>query len=142
MFVQVKIKAALIVIVSIIGMSLLHSVSANAESLAERIAPVGSICLKGEACANAAAAPAPASGASSGETIYNATCVGCHGTGAAGAPKLGDKAAWEPRIAQGKEALYNSALHGKNAMPPKGTCMNCSDDEIKATVDYLVEQAK
>jgi cytochrome c5 len=142
MFVKVKTKAALFAMVSILGASFLYSASANAESLAERIAPVGSVCLKGEACANAVVPPAATSGARNGETIYNTSCVGCHGTGAAGAPKLGDKTAWAPRIEQGIDALYNSALNGKNAMPPKGTCMNCSEAELKATVDYLVEQAK
>ncbi len=111
----------------------------------ERVKPVGSVCIEGKACAAATAAAVAtpsAGGARSGESIYNSTCAGCHGTGAAGAPKLGDKGAWGPRIGKGKDTLYKHALSGFNAMPPKGMCMNCSDDEIKATVDYLISKGK
>lgn len=109
----------------------------------ERIKPVGEVCVEGKDCAGAAAA-APAAGAAprSGEQVFTAVCAGCHATGAAGAPKVGDKAAWGPRIAQGKDTLHKHALTGIRAMPPKGMCMNCSDDEIKAAVDYLIGKAK
>ncbi|MEO5343325.1 MAG: c-type cytochrome [Gammaproteobacteria bacterium SHHR-1] len=90
----------------------------------------------------AAAASEGAKTASSGESIYNTKCMACHMTGAAGAPKLEDKANWEPRIAKGMDALYQSAFNGTaKGMPPRGTCMECSDDELKATVDYMVQQA-
>jgi cytochrome c5 len=78
----------------------------------------------------------------SGEDTYKAACAACHATGAAGSPKFGDKAAWAPRIAQGNDALYNSALKGKGAMPPKGGRMDMADDVIKAAVDYMVSQSK
>jgi cytochrome c5 len=77
-----------------------------------------------------------------GAATYQQACVACHMTGAAGAPKLEDKAAWAPRIAQGKEVLYTSVLKGKGAMPPKGGQMQLSDDDIKAAVDYMVSQAQ
>jgi len=77
-----------------------------------------------------------------GAATYQKACVACHMTGAAGAPKLDDKAAWTPRIAQGKDVLYTSVLKGKGAMPPKGGQMQLSDDEIKAAVDYMVSQAQ
>ena len=77
-----------------------------------------------------------------GKAIYQKACVACHMTGAANAPKLEDKAAWAPRIAQGKEVLYTSVLKGKGAMPPKAGQTQLSDDEIKAAVDYMVSQAK
>ncbi|HET9579960.1 MAG TPA: c-type cytochrome, partial [Usitatibacter sp.] len=80
--------------------------------------------------------------AADGKTTYDTVCMVCHGTGVAGAPKYGDKAAWAPRIAQGKDALYNSALHGKNAMPPKGGNAGLSDDAVKAAVDYMAAAAK
>ena len=93
------------------------------------------------AAAPAAAAPAgAASGA--GKSTFDSTCSVCHATGVAGAPKFGDKAAWAPRIKTGKEALYNSALHGKNAMPPKGGNASLSDDAVKAAVDYMVSAAQ
>jgi len=77
-----------------------------------------------------------------GAATYQKACVACHMTGAAGAPKLEDKAAWAPRIAQGTDVLYNSVLKGKGAMPPKGGQMQLSDDEIKAAVDYMISVAK
>jgi cytochrome c oxidase subunit 2 len=95
------------------------------------------------ASAQAAQGAAPAkAGAADGKGTYDTTCVACHGTGAAGAPKLGDKAAWAPRIAQGKNTLYDHALHGKGAMPPKGGNAALSDDAVKAAVDYMAAQAK
>ena len=77
-----------------------------------------------------------------GAATYQQACVACHMTGAAGAPKLEDKAAWAPRIAQGKDVLYKSVFEGKGAMPPKAGQTQLSDDEIKAAVDYMVSQAK
>jgi cytochrome c5 len=105
------------------------------------------------AAAPAAAAPAPAAAAPAasaapqaaagdvGKKVYESTCQMCHAAGLAGAPKFGDKAAWAPRLAQGKAKLYESALHGKNAMPPKGTYAG-SDDDVKAAVDYMAAAAK
>lgn len=77
-----------------------------------------------------------------GATIYGSICMACHGTGVAGAPKAGDKAAWASRLAQGKEALYKNALNGKNAMPPKGGAADLTDAELKAAVDHLLGLAK
>lgn len=114
----------------------------------ERIKAVGRVCVEGKECEGApvaaAAAPVAAAGGAgrSGDAVYNASCSACHGTGAAGAPKVGDKGAWGPRIAKGKPTLYKHALGGFNAMPPKGMCMTCSDDEIKAAVDYMVGKAQ
>lgn len=115
-------------------------------AVAERIAPVAQLntgaVIEPAAPAAVAAAPAAAGGARSGEDVYKATCFMCHGTGAAGAPKVGDAAAWAPRIATGMDALMNSALNGKNAMPARGTCANCSDDELKASIEYMVSNSK
>lgn len=98
--------------------------------------------------ATPAPAPAPAAGAdlAKGEDVYKKTCAMCHATGVAGAPKPGDKADWQPRIAQGEAVLYEHALKGftgaKGMMPPKGGNTALSDEEVKAAVDYLVAQAK
>ena len=78
----------------------------------------------------------------SGEQVYNSVCATCHATGVAGAPKAGDKAAWAARLKQGKDALYNTALKGKGAMPAKGGNASLSDDAVKAAVDYLLATAK
>ena len=75
-----------------------------------------------------------------GQKIYQKSCQACHASGAAGAPKLGDKDAWAPRIAKGNDALLSSVKNGLKAMPPKGTCMSCSEDELRAAVEYMVGQ--
>ena len=88
------------------------------------------------------AAQAAASGvARSGEEVYNSACLACHLTGAAGAPKLGEAAAWADRIAKGIDTLYDSGIKGLpgTGMIAKGGCMNCSDEEVRAAVDYMVE---
>lgn len=76
-----------------------------------------------------------------GKSVYESTCSACHSVGAAGAPKFGDKAAWAPRIKVGLESLYQSALNGKNVMPPRGGNSKLSDAEVKAAVDYMVSKA-
>jgi len=79
----------------------------------------------------------------SGEEIYNKTCKVCHEAGIAGSPKFGDKAAWEPRIAKGMDALMASAVTGTaKGMPPKGTCMDCDDAELKGAIEFMVSKAK
>jgi len=110
------------------------------DEIANRTSPIGDICMSGDSCA--AAPVVVASGPRSGEDIYNASCLACHNTGAAGAPKLGDVAAWVPRIGQGTETLYTHAIDGFKGMPAKGLCMTCSDEDIKATVDYMVTNSK
>jgi cytochrome c5 len=88
------------------------------------------------------AAAAPAAGKAEGKKIFETTCIVCHGTGVAGAPKAGDKAAWAPRLKTGMDALYTSALKGKNAMPARGGNGALTDAEVKAAVDYLTGLAK
>ncbi len=88
------------------------------------------------------AAPAPAAASGKGQEIYTASCSACHSTGVAGAPKPGDKAAWAPHIAKGSDVLVKNAITGINAMPPKGTCMTCSEADIAAAIDYMVSQSR
>jgi len=118
-------------------------------AIAERIKPVAQLNTGAPIMPEAPAAPAPvaaAGGARSGQDVYQSTCFACHGTGAAGAPKMGDNAAWGPRIAQGIDTLLQHAINGfqgnTGMMPPRGTCANCSDDELKAAVEYMVENSK
>jgi cytochrome c oxidase subunit 2 len=92
--------------------------------------------------APAAGAPAAAAKPADGKSVYDTTCMACHSTGAAGAPKLGDKAAWAPRLKEGNATLYKVALSGKGAMPPKGGNTTLSDDAVKAAVDYMTSQVK
>ncbi len=122
----------------------------NSESaVLERIQRVGEVRIgepgtvaAAETTQLAAAEPAAAaaSGGKSGEEVYNGGCLACHSTGAAGAPKLGDKAAWEPRMTQGLDGLVNSAIKGKNAMPPKGGNPSWSDQEIRNAVTFMLDK--
>lgn len=77
-----------------------------------------------------------------GGKIYDRYCVGCHGSGAGGAPKMGEALDWAPKIKQGIPALYKNAIQGIGSMPAKGTCTTCSDDEIKAAVDYIIKNSQ
>jgi len=114
----------------------------SARAVAERLEKTGKVCLEGDnSCGGAAAAAAP-SGPRDAKTVYNNSCAACHGSGAMGAPKLADKAAWAARIAQGEATLVKHAIGGFNMMPPKGGCADCSDDEIKAVVEYFISQGK
>lgn len=97
-----------------------------------------------EASEEAAADDAAAGGESAhasidGEPIYNQACMACHMTGAAGAPILGDADQWGPRLEKGIDTLYDHAIDGFGAMPPKGGFANLSDDEVKASVDFMLE---
>ena len=126
----------------------LTAITANADhnsdhSIAERISKVGSLCVEGQECKAPVAAAAPvASGPRSGADVYTASCSACHGTGAAGAPKMGDTAAWAPRTAKGLDTLLTNAINGINGMPPRGLCMDCSDDELKEAVEHMVNGSK
>jgi cytochrome c5 len=97
---------------------------------------VGSVNTSAVVAASAAAGAADAKG------TYQSVCFACHGTGAAGAPKLGNKEAWKPRIAQGLDTLFNHAINGFKGMPPKGGRGDLSDDTVKAVVKYMVSESK
>ncbi|HKJ05625.1 MAG TPA: c-type cytochrome [Geopsychrobacteraceae bacterium] len=86
--------------------------------------------------------PWTAFGQSNGKEVYEKACASCHKSGVAGAPVLGDKKAWEPHIAKGMDHMYASAINGKGSMPAKGGHKSLTDDEVKAAVDYLVEESK
>ncbi len=76
-----------------------------------------------------------------GKEVYDATCAACHSTGAAGAPKTGDKAAWAPRI-KDMAVLHASAIKGKGVMPAKGGNSGLSDADVIAAADYMVSLSK
>lgn len=134
----VKIGAALALI---LGMAQTVSADEVTEAIAERTAPASTICMQGEPCAAAPVAAAP-KGPRTGKEVYTASCQACHAVGVSGAPKMGNAGDWGPRIDKGLETLYKHAIGGFNAMPAKGLCMDCSEDEIKSTVDYMVEGSK
>jgi cytochrome c5 len=80
--------------------------------------------------------------AADGKVVYEKTCVACHASGVANAPKLGDKAAWAPRVATGKDTLFKTVISGKGAMPPRAGASDLKDDEIKAAIDFMLAAVK
>ena len=118
--------------------SALVIVSANAQEttdqdLLDRIKPVGKVHVAG-------AAPAAAAGPRTGKQIYDAACVACHTSGVLGAPKLQVAADWQPRLDEkGFEQVWKNAVNGINAMPAMGTCGDCTEDDIKVAIEYMIE---
>jgi len=121
------------------------------QDISERLTPVGSVCLAGEceggspAATNTGNIVLAQAGSRSGEEVYNTKCAACHNTGAGNAPKLGDKEAWAPRIAKGMDKLMENVINGftdVGMMPPKGICMDCSDAELKETVEYMIGKSQ
>lgn len=106
----------------------------------ERTAPFGSVCVEGEDCGGQAAPPPPVAVALSGSDVYGKFCHTCHGTGLNEAPKLGDADAWSPRLAKGMAALVETTRTGLNLMPVMGLCMNCTDGELQAAIEYMTGQ--
>lgn len=115
------------------------------EAVAKRIKPVaevnmgtaepaGKVLKTGEAQAVA--------GKADGKKVYESTCMACHGAGVANAPKFGDKKAWAMHLMHGTEHVYENALKGKGAMPPRGGNLTLSDAEVKAAVDYMLSAVK
>jgi cytochrome c5 len=121
----------------------------------QKDAPVADVAAPTIAAMPAAAAPAPAPAPvavavataapdaarlAAGEKIYNATCLACHGAAVLGAPKLGDKAAWGPRLAQGMDVLYANSQNGLRMMPARGGNASLKEDELKSAVDFMVSK--
>ena len=138
-----RLFALFIVLLPAIAVAADLSKSQRAE-IEARIQPFSHACVSGdESCASGAAESLVAV-ARSGEEVYNGACMACHATGAAGAPMLGDAGAWAPRLDKGMDALYASGVNGVagTSMIARGGCSNCSDDEIYAAVDYMVNNSK
>jgi len=146
-------KKLLVVSALLLGASLVNAEDAMDRSdVLERIKPVGMVNVEGMSV-KAAAAPAamqekapmvteaPAA-AIDGKASYQTACFACHGTGAVGAPIVGNAGHWAGRIAKGDTVLLDHAINGFNAMPPKGGQMQLSDDVIKAIVDHMVAESK
>ncbi|MFZ5534421.1 MAG: c-type cytochrome [Pseudomonadota bacterium] len=111
-------------------------------ALKERIAPIGEVRTSDQPLetAGTAASQAPAAPRSGAEVVQQ-VCAACHGAGVLGAPKIGAKADWEPRLAQGFDTLVNHSVNGIRAMPPKGGNPGLSDDELKAALTEMLKQS-
>jgi len=103
------------------------------DAVAQRLKPVGNVVL---------AEASSTTGVRSAEQVVNTVCQTCHGAGLVGAPKIGDKAAWQSRLAQGVSTLHAHAIKGIRAMPPKGGNPSLSDADVKAAVDYMGAASK
>ena len=124
------------------------------KGVSERVEPFAHVAVAGQdnsALKIQPTTPAGSAGAGlampkTGDELYETACKACHGAGIAGAPKAGDKAAWGPRVAKGKDILYDHALHGftgtAGMMPAKGGRVDVSDDIVKQAVDHIVGMAK
>lgn len=162
---QLIVTVLLAFLVPIIGIVLLLQLVINRptadpaalapQAVAKRIQPVGHIVFTddpaykermaaaGTAPAPAAAAqPAAAAGPVDGKAVYGKVCVACHATGVANAPKLGDKAAWAPRLEAGIDGMLKFAIAGKGAMPPRGGNPSLTDAQLRAAVEYMASQVK
>ena len=117
------------------------SIAALEDDIRERLQPAGDVCLMGESCASGMASTGGDSGPKDPEQVYQTFCFACHGTGANNAPVLGNAEQWSARVDKGLDVLYESSINGFNngAMPAKGLCMDCSDDDLHATVDYMLD---
>lgn len=105
------------------------------DAIDQRTKPVGDVYISGNEPAAAEVVSEPRDGAS----VYKTYCTTCHSTGISGAPKTGDGHDWAPRLAKGMDTLKEHAINGFNAMPAKGTCSNCSDDEIVAAIKHMTQ---
>ncbi|MEE8118057.1 MAG: c-type cytochrome [Gammaproteobacteria bacterium] len=117
----------------------------------ERLQPMGSVRLEGDPDVGGSAVattttPSAAPQAADGKAIYEGACAVCHGMGIAGAPKFGDAAAWKDRVAHGADTLVEQAINGyqgtSGLMPPKGGRADLSDADVKAAVEYMVENSQ
>ena len=141
-------------IANMVGSNDEEYIETRSEQTAAMTAPVGEVRIEGQTepeadTSETVASAGPEDGAevSVGKQVYSGLCFSCHGTGLPGIPQLGDAAAWTPRIAQGAEMLYERSITGFTGssgimMPPKGGNPALSDEEVKAAVDYMVENSQ
>ena len=133
-----KFKVLISLIVSSLFLISVNAVERGAQEtteqdLIDRIKPVGKVHIAG-------AAPAAAAGPRTGKQIYDAACVACHTSGVLGAPKLQVAADWQPRLDEkGFDQVWKNAVSGINAMPAMGTCGDCTEDDIKVAIEYMIE---
>lgn len=109
--------------------------------IVKRIKPVGRVRIR-QISVPEISTPKEAKQFNLGRTIFEGKCMLCHGPGVAGAPTLTDKQAWVPRISQGKAILLDHVQQGYKAMPAKGACFECSTEDLKATIAYLIDVIK
>lgn len=144
----VALTVVLFIIANMVGGDGARQGGPDTEAIAERIEPIGQVAIgeppplaSGGVIASANAAPPD-----KGKAVFDSSCAACHATGVAGAPRIGDKAAWKERVAKGMPTLDEHAIKGFQGkagfMPPKGGNMNLSDADVKAAVEFMVKQSQ
>jgi len=121
------------------------SVSADhlsSHTIEQRIKPSGSVYVEGDDVPVSKPVAVASTGSRSSKEIYDTKCAACHATDAIGAPMFGNPASWSDRMTKGEDVLISNAINGINAMPPKGTCGDCSDKELADTVKYMLENSQ
>ncbi len=113
--------------------------SEDANTMLERLKSPASVCVVGDPCAESISKASVVAAARTGDQVYNAACAGCHISGAAGAPKTGDAGAWASRLDKGMDTLVKHVVEGYNAMPARGLCADCSDQELADAVAFMVD---
>ena len=115
----------------------------TAIEIRDRLQPFGEVCRVGEPCGGVASASSSSGGGGlSGQQIYDQYCFACHATGVGDAPLFGNLEQWQPRIDKGFEVLVTTSLEGLKLMPPMGSCMSCSEDEMRDAVQYIIDSAQ
>ena len=127
------------IVISLFALSVAADVvpPGSKDQIRERLQPFGEVCA-GTSRALATGGTATGGAAMSGDQVYDQFCKLCHATGISDAPMLGDVAGWTPRIEKGEAVLRDSIINGLGVMPPKGACMNCSDDELVAALEHML----
>ena len=157
---SLKVFAPLATVVGFVVSLLFLGTASAQQAIIENIRPIGQVCLAGESCVGSGAVvnatqpstatpvaavtatttavePAQPRPAFDAAATYQMSCFACHSSGVAGAPKLDDKEAWSELMAKGLDMVMANVINGLNAMPPKGMCFDCSDDDLRALVDYM-----
>ncbi|MDX1725106.1 MAG: c-type cytochrome [Pseudomonas sp.] len=132
------IKKMLVAPAAVLALWAVTAQATTDEAIAERLKPVGEVCIMGEECKGVGAVAVVAGGgARTADDIVAKHCGACHTAGVLDAPKIGDTAAWQARATNGVDGLLANAIAGINSMPPKGTCADCSDDELRAAIEKM-----
>ncbi|MFZ3203775.1 MAG: c-type cytochrome [Pseudomonas sp.] len=132
------IKKMLVAPAAVLALWAVTAQATTDEAIAERLKPVGEVCIMGEECKGVGAVAVAAGGAArTADDVVAKHCGACHTAGVLGAPKIGDAAAWKARATNGVDGLLANAIAGINSMPPKGTCADCSDDELRAAIEKM-----
>jgi len=129
----VKLTVFLCICMGVFSVSAIQAQEMSEDDIRARIQPVGKVHVAG------AKAELASLGPRTGSEIYAKACIACHSVGVLNAPKLQDAADWAPRMEQGFDTVWQNAIDGIRGMPPMGTCGDCSNDDIKAAIEHMIE---